>query len=75
MLQTSYTAQKSSFPLRISSVNVTKSSWKSGFVTFTKELRNEKLHFLCSVNNHGMLATVINKKILNIYNRMIPVYM
>ena len=35
----------SSFPLRISSVNVTKSA---DLVTFTEEIRNGKLHILCS---------------------------
>ena len=45
------TAQKkSSFPLRISSVNVTKSAVSSyQMVTFTEEILNGKLHFLCSV--------------------------
>ena len=37
------TAQKMKFPLRISSVNVTKS-----LVTFNEEILNGKLHFLCS---------------------------
>ena len=36
------TAQKMKFPLRISSVNV-------DLVTFTEEILNGKLHFLCSV--------------------------
>ena len=35
------------FPLRISSINVT----KSAVVTFTEEIRKGKLHFLCSVTN------------------------
>ena len=35
------TAQKRNFPLRISSVNVI-------LVTFTEEILNGKLHFLCS---------------------------
>ena len=37
-----------SFPLKISSVNVTKFTVSCGFVTFTEEILNEKLHFLCS---------------------------
>ena len=37
------TAQKMKFPLRISSVSVTKS-----LVTFNEEILNGKLHFLCS---------------------------
>ena len=49
--------KKWSFPLRISSVNVTKSSVSCGFgpqfpkdlVTYTEEILNGKLHFLCSV--------------------------
>ena len=46
--------KKWSFPLRISSVNVTKSTDNyvtqvtAGLVTFTKEIINGKLHFLCS---------------------------
>ena len=40
--------KKWSFPLRISSVNVTKSAVSSGFVTFTEAILNGKLHFLCS---------------------------
>ena len=46
------TAQQMIFPLKISSVNVTKSAVSSvscGFVTFTEKIRNRKLHFLCSV--------------------------
>ena len=42
--------KKWSFPLRISSVNVTKSAQKTAdLVTFTGEILNGKLHFLCSV--------------------------
>ena len=40
--------KKSSFSLRISPVNVTKSAGKSDLVTFTGEILNGKLHFLCS---------------------------
>ena len=39
--------RKWSFPLGISSVNVTKSA--ADLVTFTREILNRKLHFLCSV--------------------------
>ena len=43
-----YTAKKIwSFPLRISSINVTK--FTVSCVTFTEEILDEKLHFLCSV--------------------------
>ena len=38
--------KKSSVPLRMFSVNVT----KSAVSTFTEEILNGKLHFLCSVN-------------------------
>ena len=50
--------KKWSFPLRIFSVNVTKPQfphiyWRNpdpaDFLTFTEEILNEKLHFLCSV--------------------------
>ena len=44
------TVQKLSFPLRIYSVNVTKSA-----VSFTEEILNEKLDFLCSVNYFRIL--------------------
>ena len=37
-----------SFPLRIFSVNVTKSVENCCLVTFTEEILNGKLHFLCS---------------------------
>ena len=40
--------KKRSFPLRISSVNVIKSAEPADLVTFTEEILNEKLHFLCS---------------------------
>ena len=36
-------------PLRISSVNVTKSSGNCGLVILTQEILNGKFHFLCSV--------------------------
>ena len=45
------TAQKNkewSFPLKISSVNVTKSSIICGFGPFAEEIVSGKLHFLCS---------------------------
>ena len=43
--------KKWSFPLRISSVNVTKTTGNCGFgITFTEEILNGKLQFLCSVN-------------------------
>ena len=45
------TAQKWSFPLRISSVNVTKSE-TADLVTFTEEFLHGKLRFLCSVCLH-----------------------
>ena len=43
--------KKWSFPLSISSENVTKSAGNCWFVTFTEEILNGKLHFLCSVEN------------------------
>ena len=41
---------KNCFPLRISSANVTKSAPQSpaDLVTFTEEILNEKLRFVCS---------------------------
>ena len=41
--------KKWSFPLRIFSVNLTKSAGSADFVTFTEAIRNGKLHSLCSV--------------------------
>ena len=41
---------KKCFPLRISSVNVTK-SFPAYLITFTKEILNGKLHFLCSTRS------------------------
>ena len=42
------TGQKCSFSLRISSVNVTNPQFPTDLVTFTEEILNEKLQFLCS---------------------------
>ena len=42
------TTQKWSFLLRISSLNVTKPQFLADLVTFTEEMLNGKLHFLCS---------------------------
>ena len=44
-----FTAQKLSFSLKISLVSVTKSAF-SFLVTFTEEILNGKLDFLCSVS-------------------------
>ena len=38
------------FPLRVSSVNVTKSVGNCG-ITFAEEILNGKLHLLCSVTD------------------------
>ena len=40
--------KKWSFPLKISSVNVTIPQFAADLVTFTEEIFNGKLHFLCS---------------------------
>ena len=42
-----------SFPLRISSVNVSKAQFPADLVTFIEEILNGKLHFLCSVYIFG----------------------
>ena len=39
--------KKLSFPLRIPSVNPTKSAVSTDLVTFTEEILNGKIHFLC----------------------------
>ena len=41
--------KKESFPIRISSGNVTKSAVFADLVTFTKEIFNGKLNFFCVV--------------------------
>ena len=44
--------KKSTFPLRISSVNVTKPQFPVDLVAFTQENFNGKFHFLCSEFNN-----------------------
>ena len=44
--------KKWSFPLSISSVNVIKSAVPYNLVTFTEEIGNGKLHFLCKKKSH-----------------------
>ena len=41
--------KKRSFPLRISTVNMSHLQYIDGLVTFTEEILHGKLHFLCSV--------------------------
>ena len=63
-----FTAQKKkSFPLRIFSVNVTISA---DLVTCTKEIFNEKLHFLCTVIL--LMAMKMGLKIKNRSHVMFP---
>ena len=52
--------KKWSFPLRISSINVTKSAGNCELVIFTEEILNGKLGFLCSVRVH--VSYVVNWK-------------
>ena len=47
--------KKWSFPLRISSINLTKSAGNCDLVTFTEEILHGKFHFLCSVSFCGFL--------------------
>ena len=54
-------AQKLSFPLRISSVKVTKSAGFVDLVTFTEEILNGKFHFMCST------SAVFNKRRITQY--------
>ena len=62
--------KKWSFSLRISSVNVIKSAVYCELVTFTEEIINEPLHFLCSVKKHLSLFTftiaIKKKKLTNV---------
>ena len=46
--------KKWSFPLRISSVNVTQSAVSCNLVTFTEEILNGKFHFLCSAYHSNL---------------------
>ena len=57
-----FTAQKWNFPLRISSVNVTKSAGNCAFVHIYWRNPNEKLYFLCSVclNNLSLVIWIYN---------------
>ena len=48
--------KKWSFPLRVSSVNVTKSAGNCGSVRFTEEIFNWKLHFFNAVDLICLLA-------------------
>ena len=47
-----------SFPLRISSVNMTKSTVFCDLVTFTEEILNGKLHLLCNEFVHVSLRQI-----------------
>ena len=49
LVKTLHTAKNWSFPIRISSVNVTKPQIPADLVTFTEEIFNGKFHLLCSV--------------------------
>ena len=55
------------FPLRIYSVNVTKSAGNCGLITFTEESWNGKVYFLCSVIG----AKFKFKKILSIFKMLL----
>ena len=52
--------KKCSFPLRISSLNV----FPEDLVTFTEEIHNGKLHFLCSRNPSKSLFIVPDNELL-----------
>ena len=52
--------KKWSFPLRISSVNVTKLEFPADLVIFTEEIVNGKLHFLCSAFLNFSVADDLN---------------
>ena len=54
--------KKWSFPLRISSVNVTKSA-TTDLVTFTEEILNGKLHFLCVSNTYKTNLTKLSSQL------------
>ena len=50
--------KKWSFPLRIFLLNVTKSAGNCGLATFTEEILNRKLHFLCSENKQAVVSNI-----------------
>ena len=52
--------KKWSFPLRISSVNVTKSQETADLVTFTEEILDGKVHFLCNYGFHVDASQLIH---------------
>ena len=54
-VKTWHCTKKWSFPLRISSVNVTKFA---GLVTFTEKILNGKFHSLCSVKTQRVLSRI-----------------
>ena len=51
--------KKSSFPSRFSLENVTKSTVSPVLITFTEEILDGKLHFLCSVQTMKTLTFLI----------------
>ena len=51
--------KKCSFPLRISSVNVSKSAVSCGFVRFTDKIVNGKLYFLCNDKSGCYFACIL----------------
>ena len=62
-----YTAQKMKFLLKISSVNVTKPQKTADLFTFTEEIRDGKLHVLCST-----IYVQIQSILRNIQTRLNP---
>ena len=64
--------KKRSFPLRISSVNVTKSAGNWDLVTFTEEILSGILYFLCSADifpwDINLISFSIGHKILKYFN-------
>ena len=63
------TAQKKSFPLKISSVNVTKPMETADLVTFTEEILNGKLHCLYSVRQDIEKKAAENKEFKNLVKK------
>ena len=45
----------------ISLVNVTKFQKTADLVTFTEEILNGKLHFLCSIKNITLMKTILKE--------------
>ena len=63
------------FPLRTSSVNMSKYEVSADLVTFTEEILNDKLHFLCSVNHFLILLECLGVTFRHISDEVASIYL